>query len=64
MATYWLLGKADFLYKVDIQAAEELVNATEYWKCTEHSYVNPTFDNDDESELIGVVPNETKYRKN
>lgn len=34
-STYWLLGKADFPYRVDLSAAVELENRTEYWKTAE-----------------------------
>jgi hypothetical protein len=67
VATFWLLGKADFPYRVDIEAAEALVNATEYWKSAEHSKTNETFKAEDHTELFGVVPSEkifSNYRKN
>jgi hypothetical protein len=29
--TYWLLGKSDFPFHVDLQATAELLKATNYW---------------------------------
>lgn len=32
VSTFWLLGKADFPFHVDVEAAEKLVDSYTYWK--------------------------------